>query len=176
MGGIAAADQAGSASAIRVHQPQLGRVDERIFIETHVGDLSAVRAPHQVVLLAARLSYFNENDDIELTRPRLVSLQPGQPQLQASSERARVTNAGETVLMQGDVLLRRDESRGQPPLSVRTERMTVIPDTERFSSDVPVLIEQGDSRLSGDAMDYDNLRRVLTVSGRLRGELAPAKR
>jgi LPS export ABC transporter protein LptC len=78
--------------------------------------------------------------------------------------------------MQGDVLLRRDESRGQPPLSVRTERMTVIPDTEHFSSDVPVLIEQGDSRLSGDAMDYDNLRRVLTVSGRLRGELAPAKR
>ncbi len=127
-------------------------------------------------LLAERLSYFNENDDIELARPHLVSLQPGQAQVQASSERARVTNAGETVLMQGDVLLRRDESRGHPPLSVRTEQMTVIPDTEHFSSDVPVLIEQGDSRLSGAAMDYDNLRRVLTISGRLRGELAPAKR
>jgi lipopolysaccharide export system protein LptC len=127
-------------------------------------------------LLADKLSYFTENDDIELTRPHLVSLQPGQAQVQATSDRARVTHAGEKVLMQGDVLLRRDGHGGQPPLTVRTERMTVVPDTEHFSTDVPVLIEQGESKLSGAAMDYDNLKRVLTISGELRGELAPAKR
>jgi hypothetical protein len=41
---------------------------------------------------------------------------------------------------------------------------------------VPVQIEQGGTRLAGAAMDYDNLKRVLTVSGGLRGEMAPASR
>lgn len=127
-------------------------------------------------VFAEELSYFNENDDIELTRPRLVSLLPDQPQLQASSARARVINAGETVLMEGNVLLQRAAGGGRPQMTVRTERLTAIPDQEHFSSDVPVRIEHGDSSLSGNAMDYDNLKRVLTVVGSLRGEIAPAQR
>lgn len=127
-------------------------------------------------LLAEELSYFNENDDVELAQPLLVSLRPGEPQLKASSKRARVINAGEKVLMEGDVLLVREGRNGEAPLTVRTERMHVIPDLERFSTDVPVLIEQGASRLAGDTMEYDNLTRVLGIAGRLRGELAPAKR
>ncbi len=127
-------------------------------------------------LFAEELSYFNENDDIDLTAPRLVSLLPDQPQLQATSARARVTNAGARVLMQGDVLLKRAAADNRPALTIRTERMTAVPDEERFSSDVPVLIEQGGTRLDGAAMDYDNLTRVLTVSGGLRGEMAPARR
>ena len=127
-------------------------------------------------LFAEELSYFKENDDIDLNKPRLVSLLPDQPQLQASSARARVTNAGERVLMQGDVQLRRAATADRPALSIRTERMAAIPDEERFSSDVPVLIEQGGTRLAVSAMDYDNLTRVLTVSGGLRGEMAPPRR
>ena len=78
--------------------------------------------------------------------------------------------------MQGDVLLKRAAADNRPALTSRTERMTAVPDEERFSSDVPVLIEQGGTRLDGAAMDYDNLTRVLTVSGGLRGEMAPARR
>jgi lipopolysaccharide export system protein LptC len=127
-------------------------------------------------LFAERLTHFNENDDIELGKPRLVSLQPDQPQVQASSRSARVTNAGEKVLMQGDVVLTRAAGGREPRLTIHTEQMTALPDEERFFSEVPALIERGDSRLSGAAMDYDNLRRVLTVTGGLRGTLAPADR
>jgi lipopolysaccharide export system protein LptC len=126
-------------------------------------------------LLAERLSYFNENDDIELARPRLVSLRPDEPQLQVTSARARVTNAGERILMQGDVLVRRAPGAGRPALSISTEQMAIIPDLEQFSSDVPVSIVHGDDRLTGKAMAYDNLQRVLTVSGALRGEMAPRR-
>lgn len=125
-------------------------------------------------LFAEQLTHFSENDDIELGQPRLVSLAPDQPQVQAASRSARVTNSGETVVMKGDVLIQRAASGGEPRLTIRSERVTAIPDEERFRSDVPVQIERGDSRLAGAAMDYDNLRRVLTVTGGLRGELAPA--
>jgi lipopolysaccharide export system protein LptC len=127
-------------------------------------------------LFADQLSHFNENDDIDLTSPRLVTLQPDQPQVQATSRRARVTNAGERVLMKGEVVLQRAATDDRPALMIRTEQMTAIPDEERFSSDVPVLIEQGGTRLTGAAMEYDNLKRVLTVDGGLRGEMAPAGR
>jgi lipopolysaccharide export system protein LptC len=127
-------------------------------------------------LFADRLTHFNENDDLELGKPRLVSLRPDQPQVQASSHRARVINAGETVLMEGAVLIQRPAGGGQPAMTIRAERMTAVPDEERFTTDVPALIERGDARLAGGAMDYDNIRRVLTVTGRLRGELAPVGR
>ena len=127
-------------------------------------------------LFAEQLSYFNENDDIDLTRHRLVSLQPDQPQVQATSRQARVTHAGERVLMQGEVLLQRAATTDRPALAIRTERLTAVPDVEQFASDLPVLIEQGDMRLAGAAMDYDNLKRVLTVDGDLRGEMAPTRR
>jgi lipopolysaccharide export system protein LptC len=127
-------------------------------------------------LFAERLSHFNENDDLELQRPRLVSLLPDQPQVQATSLRARVINAGERVLMDGDVLLQRAAGPTQPALSIRTARMTAVPDEERFTTEVPVTIERGDARLDGNAMEYDNLRRVMTLSGGLKGEMAPAPR
>jgi lipopolysaccharide export system protein LptC len=127
-------------------------------------------------LFAERLSFFDENDDVELANPRLVSLLPDQPQVQAVSRRARIANGGERVLMQGDVLLQRAASTERPALFIRTERMTAVPDLERFSADVPVKIEQGTTTLSGAAMDYDNLKRVLTVVGDLRAEMAPAPR
>lgn len=133
------------------------------------------RGQARTKLFAERLSYFNENDDIELAKPRLVSLRPDEPQLQVTSARARVTNAGERILMQGDVLVRRAPGAGRPALSISTEQMTIIPDLEQFSSDVPVSIVHGEDRLTGKAMDYDNLQRVLTVSGALRGEMAPRR-
>jgi len=126
-------------------------------------------------LFAERLTHFNENDDIELGKPRLVSLRPDQPQVQAASERARVVNAGEKVVMRGDVLIQRAARGDQPRLTIRSEEITAVPDYERFVSEVPVQIERGESKLSGDAMEYDNLRRMLTVTGGLRGELAPAE-
>jgi lipopolysaccharide export system protein LptC len=127
-------------------------------------------------LFAEQLSHFNENDDLELAKPRLVSLRPGEPQVQAASRRARVTNGGERVLMDGAVQLQRAATATDPPLTIRTERMTATPDDERFVADVPVFIEQGETRLAGATMEYDNLKRVLTVAGGLRGEMPAARR
>lgn len=127
-------------------------------------------------LFSEHLTHFDENDDLALRRPRLVSLQPDQPQVQTSAQRARVTGSGERVLLDGDVVIRRAARGAEPAMTIRAERMVAIPDLEQFSSDVPTQIERGGSRLTGDAMHYDNLTRVLTVTGRLRGELAPATR
>lgn len=126
-------------------------------------------------LFSERLTHFTENDDIELVKPRLVSLRPNRPQVQAVSNRARISNAGEQVLMEGDVVITRAASGEQPPLTIRSASMLAFPDEDRFRSDAPVEIERGDTRLSGAAMQYENTSRVLTVNGDVKGEIAPAR-
>ena len=65
-------------------------------------------------LFAEKLTHFQETDNIELASPRLVSLRPDQPQVDARSQRARVENAGEKVHMMGSVLLTRAGAGNEP--------------------------------------------------------------
>jgi LPS export ABC transporter protein LptC len=44
-------------------------------------------------LFGTQLRHFPENDDIEITQPRLVSLRPDQARVEACAQRAKVENA-----------------------------------------------------------------------------------
>src|SRR5262247_2739587 len=81
-------------------------------------------------LFAERLTHFEENDNVELASPRLVSLRPDQPQVDARAKRARVENAGERVHMMGSVLLTRAGTAGEPALRLSTEYLLALPDVD----------------------------------------------
>lgn len=127
-------------------------------------------------LFSETLTHYSENDDIELARPRLVSLYPDRPQVQVRSERARVIGAGERVLMQGDVHVQRAGAAEQPALDIHTEQLVAFPDEDRYVSEAPVRIERGSDVLTGTQMTYDNVRRELTVQGKARAEIQPRDR
>ena len=48
-------------------------------------------------------------------------------------------------------------------------------DTERVTSDKPVELTRGQDRFTANSMDFDNKDRVLLLTGRVRGQLVPAK-
>jgi len=121
-------------------------------------------------LFAERLMHFEENDSIELASPRLVSLRPDQPQLDARSQRARIENAGERVLMMGSVLLTRAAGAGEPAMRLSTEYLLALPDRDRFSTDRPVEMERGQSTINADAMVYDNIARTIDFQGDVRAK------
>jgi lipopolysaccharide export system protein LptC len=116
-------------------------------------------------LFAERLTHFQENDNIELASPRLVSLRPDQPQVDARARRARVENAGERVHMMGSVLLTRAATEGEPALRLSTEYLLALPDLDRFSTDQAVEMERGRSTINAQAMMYDNIRRTIDFHG-----------
>jgi lipopolysaccharide export system protein LptC len=130
-------------------------------------------------LFAERLTHFQENDNIELASPRLVSLRPDQPQVDARAQRARVENAGEKVHMMGSVLLTRAATPGEPALRLSTEYLLALPDIDRFSTDRPVEMERGPSTIDAESMVYDNITRTIDFQGDVRGTFvappAPAK-
>jgi len=125
-------------------------------------------------LHAAELMHFAADDHSELAQPRLISLRPNQPQLEARAKSANVEAGGERVLLSGDVVVTRAPGRdGSPPMQLRTEQLTAIPDLDRYSTDVAAEIDNGDSVVRSIGMDYDNVQRVIKFRSQVRGTLAP---
>ena len=124
-------------------------------------------------LHAAELMHFAADDHAELAQPRLISLRPNQPQLEARAKSANVEAGGERVLLSGDVVVTRAPGRdGSLPMQLRTQQLTAIPDLDRYSTDVAAEIDNGDSVVRSIGMDYDNVRRVIKFRSQVRGTLA----
>ena len=125
-------------------------------------------------LHASQLMHFAADDHSELLQPRLISLRPNQPQLEARAKSANVESGGERVLLSGDVVVTRAPGRdGSPPMQLRTQQLTAIPDLDRYSTDVAAEIENGDSVVRSIGMDCDNVQRVVKFRSQVRGTLAP---
>lgn len=125
-------------------------------------------------LYAGELMHFAADDRSELSQPRLISLRPDQPQLEARAKSANVERGGERVLLSGDVVVTRAPGKdGAPPMQLRTQQLTAIPDLDRYSTDVAVEVEHGDSLVRSIGMDYDNVQRTVKFRSRVRGTIAP---
>ena len=62
---------------------------------------------------------------------------------------ARVEDSGARVILTGDVTLIRAAGKdGEPSMRLTTEKLVALPDLEQFSTDAPVEIERGGSRIT----------------------------
>ena len=59
------------------------------------------------------------------------------------------------------------------PMEFRSEFLHAFMNTEVVKSNKPVELARGRNRFSGDAMDFDNLGRVVELRGRVKGTLVP---
>jgi lipopolysaccharide export system protein LptC len=126
-------------------------------------------------LFADRLLHYTENDNVDLTSPRLVSLRPDQPQIEVRAQRAQLENAGEKVHLHGEVDVRRAAFDDTPALRVTTDYLLALPDVDRYSTDRPVEVERGAARIRADGgMQLDNIARTARFDGNVRMLLPPA--
>jgi len=126
-------------------------------------------------LIGERVTHFPSDDRVEVVRPRLISLREDQPQLDAKAEHARVEDSGARVILSGNVTLIRAASEdGEPSMRMTTDRLVALPDSEQFSTDAPVEIERGGSRIHAVGMDYDNIKRTVKFRSKVRGTIEPS--
>ena len=118
---------------------------------------------------AQRLEHFPADDSSVVTRPVLVSLDPGRPRVTLSAERGRTQGSGDETLLEGDVVLTRAASEGAAPLRLSTDAVVLLTGREIARTDRPVRIEQGGSVLTGVGMEFDNPSRTLQLFGSVRG-------
>lgn len=119
----------------------------------------------QYVIDASKLVHYVDDDSGELTEPRLVGAKADRPEMRVRADLGKTTGDGEEVRLYGNVVLRRQPWKGAQELVATGPYMLVQPDRELLSSDQPVDVTQGGSRINANAMQYDNGHRTIQLDG-----------
>ena len=131
----------------------------------------------QYVVDATHLVHYADDDSGELTQPRMVGAKADRPEMRVRADRGKTTGDAEEIRLYGNVLLRRQPWKGAQELVAKGPYMLAYPDREVLSTDQPVEVTQGGSRVNANAMQYDNGRRLLQLDGgpggRIRTVIAP---
>lgn len=120
-------------------------------------------------MAAELMRHFPADGATEYEKARLVSLDPTKPETRMSADHARANQDGTITVLNGNVVLTRAATPGDPALIVRTPSATLFSETEIARSKDPVEIEHGDARLTGVGMEFNNETRQLRVDSEVRG-------
>ena len=124
--------------------------------------------------------HFPDTDTLDIDGAQMRSMAPNGRLTRASAKRALTNADGSEVQLFGSAVVTREamapaRGRAQPRLEFRSEFLHAWPQTERVSSNQPVVITRGRDRFTADSMAYDNLEQVLQLRGRVRGMLMPGR-
>ena len=109
---------------------------------------------------------------LEIDQARIRVLGAGGQLTTATAHRV-VSNAEQTAFtLEGDAVVIRDPvSANAPQLEFRGEYLQVHTDTERVTSDRPVLLVRGSDRLTADRLEYRGKEQTALLQGRVRATL-----
>lgn len=134
----------------------------------------------QSELQGALARHFPDTDTLDIDQAKMRSLAPNGRLTHGSANRALTNADGSEVQLFGNAVVTRDAMApaggpAQPRLEFRGEFLHAWPQTERVSSNQPVVITRGRDQFTADAMDYDNLEQVLQLRGRVQGVMIPGR-
>ncbi len=128
----------------------------------------------------AEAKHFPDTDTLEIEGARIRSFD-AQGQLTTVTANRALTNADASeVQLMGNALAVREAVGRQngkepvPRMEFKGEFLHAFMKTERLKSDKPVVLTRGTDRFVADAMEYDNLKQVVELRGRVKGTLVPS--
>jgi lipopolysaccharide export system protein LptC len=120
--------------------------------------------------------HFEDTDTFEIDQPRLYSqtIEPsGRKQKSEGVAKLAIGNSDASIIeLKGDVIFNKEEfssSKGEViQTSLKSEYLKINSDLEEMNSNLPVQIERGHQKITGDSMSYNNLERHLIMSGHVK--------
>lgn len=122
--------------------------------------------------------HFPDTDTLEIDQVHIRSFNE-QGRLTTATARQAITNgdASEVQLIGNAQVVRGavPDKNGQlqPGMTFTGEFLHAFMNTERVKSHKPVELTRGKDHFTADSMDFDNLDRVMLLTGRVRGQLVP---
>ena len=124
----------------------------------------------------AQAKHFPDTDTLEIDGARIRSFD-AQGHLTTVTANRALTNADASeVQLMGNARAVREAVAGLKPvprMEFKGEFLHAYMKTERLKSDQPVELSRGTDRFMADSMDYDNLKQIIELRGRVRGLLVP---
>jgi lipopolysaccharide export system protein LptC len=123
--------------------------------------------------------HFPVTDTLEIDEPRIRILNADGRLTTAVAKRGLINADGsEAQLFDKAVVVREASTNKQgvalPRTELQSDFLHMFTNTEEVRSHLPVVLVRGDgNRFTGDGLAYDNLGRVIELTGRVRGTLLP---
>lgn len=122
--------------------------------------------------------HFPDTDILEIDQVHIRRIDTLGLVVTATAARAYANSDGSEVQLTGHARVLRQASlspdgKASPNLEFRGEFLHVFLNEERLQSHLPVLLIRGADQFTGNSFSYNNLERVVVLTGRVRGVLMP---
>ena len=124
-------------------------------------------------LRGSQMAHLPATDTFAITAPQLRAVSPQGVVTIAHAQRGLSNKDGSNVQLLGQAVVERSGAPGQPQLVVRSEFLNIFPNAQIVQSNRPTVVEQGQTRLSGDTLDFNAIDGTAALQGRVRAVIPP---
>ncbi len=125
------------------------------------------------VVSGERLTHRPIEDISYVDKPVVQGMTTEHPRMTMHADRARILHEQDQVELIGNVDVERPGSANIKPLSIKTQRMTVLPDEEIMKTDLPVEMKLGAATVRGTGMVANNATQQVHLASRSHIEFPP---
>lgn len=122
----------------------------------------------------AALRHYPDTDTLEVDYARIRSIGLDGHVTVATARRALANGDASEVQLQGGAHVVREALADEEAIDFRGEFLHAFLNTERVRSHLPVTVTRGGAEIRADAMEYDNLDRVVQLKGHVQATFPPA--
>lgn len=130
----------------------------------------------QTLVNADRVVHYLSDDRSVLEHPRVLQTQIDRPPVTITADAGESRNRLGEVVLTRNVHVTRAATPSSSALELRTERLVILPDEDRVTSDTEVNVKQAGSTVTGIGMSFNNSYRTLDVEHRVRATFAARKK
>lgn len=114
-----------------------------------------------------KLTHRPLDDSSEIDKPAMRSLSEGQQPLNIVAQRGRIDQNNTRVQLNDSVVIDRAANATRQSLNLKTEALTVYPDTENMETALPVEMLVGTTHITGVGMKGNNATGQVDIASRL---------
>lgn len=155
--------------------PSLRRHDPDYLVSNFITTTYNREGKAELVVSAAQMVHFPDDDSTELTTPRVIQARPSQPRMTVRADRGKVSREGDEIFLFDNVLLVREPHEARPEARMTTSFLHILRDRSVVRSDREVLFEEPGRSLTGRGMEYHNDTRELFLRSDVTARFEPRK-
>ena len=118
-------------------------------------------------LAARKMVHYPDDDSALLETVKVEAFEPKQPRMMITADHGRLEQGGERVLIEGNVVIVRDDDWKTESARVTTDKLLVLPDAGIARTQSEVTLETPSAHAVAQGLELDNRARVIQT-GRVR--------
>jgi lipopolysaccharide export system protein LptC len=118
------------------------------------------------------LRHYPDTDTLEIDKARVRAWAPNGRETVATANRAQSNGDATEVQLTGGAHVTRQALAGEDAIEFKSEFLHAFFKTERVQSHLPVTVTRGRSVMTADGLEYDNVKGLLQLKGRVRATFA----